>query len=105
MTQAPKVIRIQGRARRAYDEGKEIYREDKIYVPSERAWFYTIDTDNHFVYRQDWRIGSSLVCSCGSTGGIYLPDVYMRFTSINRGRLICCNAMMQTGKHSDGSSA
>ncbi len=98
------VIKVYGRAKVAHLDGERIEREDRIFVPSERDWFYTIDTDNHFVYRQTKKPGSSLLCTCGATAGIYLPDVYTRFTSINKGRVICCNSMMQTGLHGDGSS-
>jgi hypothetical protein len=101
---SPKVIRVYGKARIAYDNGERIERQEEIFVPSERGWFYTVDTFDHFVYRQERHTGSSLMCSCGSSGGIYNYDVYSRFTSINRGRLICCNALMQTGRHADGSS-
>lgn len=104
MRQAPKVIKVYGRAKVAYLEGERIDREDLIFVPSERGWFPTIDTDNHFVYRQGKRLGSSLMCTCGSSAGIYLPDVYMRFTSVNKGRMVCCNSFMQTNRHGDGSS-
>ncbi len=96
------VIHVHGRARKAYVEGETIYREESIFVPSERAWFPTVDTNDHFVYRQEKRRGSSLMCTCGSIAGIYLPDVYMRFQSVYRGRMICCNALMQNRKHADG---
>jgi len=101
---APQVIHIHGTARKAYVEGETIYREDSIFVPSEPGWFPTIDTSDHFVYRQTKRQGSTLMCTCGSTGGIYLPEYYMRFTSINKGRMICCNSYIQnSGVHADGS--
>lgn len=104
MTASPKVIHVHGRAKVAYVEGERIDREESIFVPTERAWFPTIETDNHFVYRQTKRYGSSLMCTCGASAGIYLPDAYMRFTSVSRGRMICCNSFIQTGKHGDGSS-
>jgi hypothetical protein len=99
-----KVIHVHGRAKVAYDNGATIYREDKIFVPSERAWFQTIDTDSHFVYRQTRRVGSSLMCSCGSSAGIFNYEAYMKFSSINRGRIVACVTHMNTSKHGDGSS-
>lgn len=102
---APRVIHIHGRAKVAYVDGKRVDREDAVFVKSERGWFPAIDSDNHFVYRQDWKLGSSLMCTCGSSAGIYLYDAYMRFTSINKGRMICCNSFIQNeGRHGDGSS-
>jgi hypothetical protein len=99
------VIHVHGRAKIAYLDGERIEREDKIFVRSENSWFPTVDSDNHFVYRQTKRLGSSLMCTCGSSAGIYLYDAYMRFTSINKGRMICCNSFIQNnGKHGDGSS-
>jgi len=102
---SPKVIHVHGRARVAFLDGERFDRQDTIFVPSEKSWFPTIDTDSHFVYRQTKKIGSSLMCTCGSSAGIYLYDAYMRFTSINKGRMICCNSFIQNeGKHGDGSS-
>ena len=99
----PKVIKVYGRARIAYDEGQRYDRQDQIYVPSEKSWFYTTDTESHFVYRQENRRGPTLMCSCGSSAGIYGYEAYRQFTSTNRGRVICCTSFIETKKHGDGS--
>ena len=99
-----KVIKVYGRAKVAHLQGERFDREGTIFVPSEKAWFETIDTDNHFVYRQGKRSGSSLMCTCGGSAGIFQYDAYMKFSSVNRGRIIACITHMNTGKHADGSS-
>ena len=99
-----KIIRIYGRAKVAHLDGERIDREDVIYVPSEKGWYQTIDTDNHFVYRQTKKFGSSLMCTCGSAAGIFMYDAYMKFSSINRGRIVACVTHMNTSKHGDGST-
>lgn len=99
-----KIIHVHGRARVAYPDGQRIERLEEIFVPSEPGWFYTIDTDNHFVYRQGNKGGSSLMCTCGGAAGIFQYDAYMRFSSVNRGRIIACITHMNTSKHADGST-
>jgi hypothetical protein len=101
---SPKVIHVHGRAKVAYLEGERIDREEDVFVPSEQGWFKTIDTDNHFVYRQGKRKGSTLMCTCGGIAGIFMYDAYRKFSSINRGRIVACVEHMNSGIHSDGSS-
>lgn len=103
---APKVIRVYGKARRANFEGQTIEREDIIFVPSERGWFKTIETYDHFVYRRTrGTTGSTLMCSCGSIAGIFGWEAYRQFGLPNMGRIICCVTHMQTGFHADGSKS
>ena len=98
------VIRVHGTAKIAHLDGERIDRRDLIFVRSEGGWFYTIDTDNHFVYRQTKKFGSSLMCTCGSVAGVFNYEAYARYTSTNRGRIVACVNHMQTGKHGDGST-
>ena len=101
---SPRVIHVHGRAKVAYLQGERIEREEQIFVKSEGGWFQTIDTDNHFVYRQTKRFGSSLMCTCGGSAGIFQYDAYRQFSSVNRGRLVACITHMNTKRHADGSS-
>lgn len=98
------VIRVYGTAKIARLDGERIERQDMIFVKSEGGWFYTIDTDNHFVYRQTKKFGSSLMCTCGGMAGIFNYDAYEKYSSTNRGRIIACVTHMQTRRHADGSS-
>lgn len=104
MNKAPVVVKIAGRARRANVEGETVWREEEIYIPSYRAVFRTLETYDHFVYYQGKRFGSTTMCTCGATAGIYNPDVYLvRFQSVNKGQVVACNSLMQDGVHADGS--
>lgn len=97
------IIKFMGRAKRANLNGELIEREDTIFVPSEKSWFRTIETYDHFVYRRKkGTFGSTLMCSCGSPAGIFNYDAYSQFQSENMGRLVCCIIHMQSGRHSDG---
>ena len=102
---APKVIRIYGKARVAYVNGERVDRPSEIYIPSYHQWFRTIEEDpTHFTYYNRRNPGSTMMCTCGSTAGIYRFDVYRRFTSVNRGEVIACTHYMERGKHADGVS-
>jgi hypothetical protein len=102
---SPKVIRVYGKAKRANFQGETIEREDLIFVPSERGWFRTIDTFDHFVYRRTrGTSGSTLMCTCGSAAAIFGFEAYGQFQSTNMGRIVCCITQMNTKQHADGST-
>lgn len=102
--EAPKIIRVYGKARRANFQGETIEREDTIFVRSE-GWLPTVDTFDHFVYRRKkGTVGSVLMCTCGSPAGVFGFEAYRQFQSINKGRTVCCILQMNTGKHADGSA-
>lgn len=101
----PNVIKIYGKARHANDGGEVIDRPDVVYIPSEREWFRTIDTVEHFCYRRKHgTVGSTLMCSCGSIAGVFNFEAYRRFQSVNMGRILCCVSYVNTGKHADGTT-
>ena len=100
-----KVIKVAGRAKRANLDGETIEREDEIFVPSYRSWFRTLDTHDHFVYRQRHKLGATLLCSCGSDAGIFQYDAYQRFMSTNKGQVVACVSLIQYGRHADGTSS
>lgn len=101
--EAPKVIKIYGRAKHANLRGETIDREEIIYVPTERSWFRILDTQDHFCYRQSRFQGATLMCSCGSIANIYNYEAYARFQSTNMGRVIACMSLVENGFHADGS--
>jgi hypothetical protein len=99
------VIKVAGRAKRANVDGETVYREEQIFVPSERGWFRILDTYDHFCYYNRRKFGATLVCSCGSTAGIYNFEAYAQFQSTNMGRIICCTSLVENRKHTDGSTS
>ena len=100
---APKVIRIYGKARVAYLDGERIERENDIFIPSYKQWFKTVEEDpTHFSYYNKYKLGNTMMCTCGSPSAIYRYDVYRRFTSVNRGQIIACIHYMEHGRHADG---
>lgn len=102
--EAPKIIRVYGKAKRANFQGETIEREDVIYIRSEGGLFRTIDTQDHFVYRRTrGTVGSTLMCTCGSIAGIFGFEAYRQFQSTNMGRIVCCVSHMNTKQHADGS--
>lgn len=96
------IIKIAGRAKRANLAGETIYRQDVIFVESERAWFRIIDTQEHFCYRQSRFLGPMLMCTCGSVANIYGFEAYSQFQSVNMGRIICCQSLIDNRRHADG---
>ena len=102
--EAPKVIRVYGKARRANFQGDTIEREDVIFVRQE-GWLRAIDTQDHFVYRRrKGTVGSVLMCTWGSAAGVFGFEAYRQFQSTNMGRMVCCVTHMNTGKHADGAT-
>lgn len=97
------VIRIAGRAKIAHLDGKTIYRDDVIFVKSDNAVYPAVDTYMHFVYRQDWKPGSHLMCTCGSPAGVFRYEAYGKYYSVNMGGMVCCVQHINTGQHADGS--
>lgn len=98
------IIRVAGRAHVAHLDGKTIYRPETILVKSDNAVYRTIDTYMHFVYRQNWKLGPMLMCTCGSAAGVFDYNAYGKYYSRNQGKLVCCIAHMENGMHADGTT-
>lgn len=96
------ILKVAGRAKVAYLDGKTIERPEIILVKSDNAVYPTIDTFTHFVYKQTWKPGSSLMCTCGSPAGVFTFEAYGKYYSRNQGKLVCCIQHIQTGRHADG---
>ena len=105
MAQAPKVIKVYGRAKKANLDGLTIERQDEIYIPSHKQWVKQLDTYDHFCFRQEHRLGAGLLCSCGSDAGVFHYDAYIRFQSTYVGDVLACTSLIQYGKHADGSTS
>ena len=103
MTKGINVIKHYGRPMEAISlSGERIYREDRIFVSSHQTWYETMPYDNHFVYHTK-RIGTSLLCTCGSPAIVVDYGTYKKYSSY-RGQLIVCQTQIQTGKHADRST-
>lgn len=98
------IIKIAGRAKVAHLDGKTIERQDYIFVKSDNATYPTVDTYSHFVYKQTWKLGSSLMCTCGGPAAVFRYDAYRKYYSTNKGGMIACISHMNTGRHADGST-
>ena len=87
------------------EDGIEVRRKEKIYIPDWNAEVKTAPYDNHFIYYDSSeKVGRwSLMCSCSSPAGIIGYNAYKKDAS-NYGAMIICLAHGQYGKHSDGSS-
>lgn len=98
------VIRVHGKPRQVAIQGKVFDYQEKIWVQVERNWFEQLDYDNHFIFKQDINYGAALMCTCGGVAGIFGYEAYSKYSSTNRGRLLCCVNHAQTGFHTDGST-
>ncbi len=65
------IVKVAGRAKIAHLDGKTIERPSAILVKSDNAVYPTVDTYAHFVYKQSWKLGSTLMCTCGSVAGVF----------------------------------
>jgi len=100
----PKIIHQYGRPVKARDvDGREIYREDRIWVPAHKQWFNVMDYDNHFVYGTK-KIGAALMCTCGSPAAAVGYDHYKQYCSFKGMQVIACLAHTNDGRHADGST-
>lgn len=82
--------------------GRRVGREERIFLKSHRAWYYTMDYDNHFIYEHKG-YGSSVMCTCGSHAIVVNYDVYRRYHSVNKGAMLVCAYYTDHNHHADGS--
>ena len=87
------------------EDGYEVRRKEKIYIPDWDVEVFAAQYDNHFVYFDPSnKVGRwNLMCSCGSPSGVIGYNSYKKDAS-NYGAMIICLAHGQYGKHVDGSS-
>jgi hypothetical protein len=98
------VIKHYGRPKEAIDlNGQRIERKDVIYVKTHKTWYPTLDYDNHFVYMSN-RVGSTMMCTCGSAAGVIDYHLYKKYQSRYEGPIIACLFQIQSGHHADGST-
>ena len=105
MPKAPVVIHQYGRQKRArMPNGDVVEREDRIYVRSYKTSFPTLEYDNHFIYYDETHIGSTIMCTCGSSGAAFAYDAYKKYCSYQGERVLGCVHHLQYGNHADGST-
>jgi len=90
-------------------DGKKVYRQEKIYLPSYGRYVMCAPYDNHFIYLTDTK-GWAIMCTCGSAGVISGYNAYKNDASptsgegIVPGELLVCYTHANTGRHADGTS-
>jgi len=87
------------------EDGIEVRRKEKIYIPDWNVEIMCAPYDNFFIYYDPSnKIGRwNLMCACGSPAGVVGYNAY-RDDASNDGAMIICLAHGQYGKHADGSS-
>lgn len=104
MSRAPAVIHHYGKPMEArMPNGDKIVRQDAIFVQSRGQLLPCLEYDNHFVYETD-KIGSSLMCTCGSAAAAFGYRAYSKYCSYMGENVIGCIQHLQTGRHADGST-
>lgn len=76
------IIKHAGTPQRAQlDDGRVVYRQDKLYFPPMRAMVPCTPYDDHFIYQSN-KPGSSYLCTCGSAAVVAPPDHTGRFVCL-----------------------
>ena len=102
----PTIIRNTGDPRDTRTlHGKEVHREQSIYLKSHNAVLPVLQTSMHFCYRDASQPrGTTLFCTCGSPAIIVGYEAYRKYNSYIGNEVIACYQYIQYGKHADGSS-
>jgi hypothetical protein len=97
----PSVVRNVGRVKTArLSNGETVERSE--YLPMSGSMLPCLDVDIHFIYKTK-KLGSSILCSCGSPGVAVGFHEYKKYASYMGNEVIMCLSLAQTGRHSDGS--
>lgn len=101
----PNIIRRAGDARDTRTlNGREVRRQDSIYLKSHNAVIPVLQTSMHFCYHDGSRPrGTTLFCTCGSPAIVVGYEAYRNLNSYIGNEVIACHSYIQYGKHSDGS--
>jgi len=98
----PAVVRNVGDLKHAKNiDGEEVHRQP--YIHYQGSMTPVLNTDNHFIYRSK-RIGSSLLCTCGSQAVSVGYHTYRKYASYMGNEVLICYHLMSNGRHADGSS-
>jgi len=84
--------------------GHQVVRQQAIYLKSHERAYQVLPTSMHFVYHDPTvPRGSTLLCTCGASAGIFGYEGYKRWSSFIATEIIACSEFIQQGKHADGS--
>ena len=100
------IVRNVGSPNTAIDQnGRHVFREEKIYVPELNYFVPTAPYDQHFVFdtHSKKKGQACYLCTCGSIAVIVGNVVYKNDASPEGVLFVCWNHATY-GRHSDGSS-
>ena len=84
--------------------GKNVHREQAIFLPSHKQWFPVLQTSMHFCFRDASQPrGSTLFCTCGAAAVIVGYHAYQKYNSYIGNEVVACHHHIQYGVHADGS--
>lgn len=84
--------------------GHNVERQEAIYLKSHERAYQVLQTSMHFVYHDPTvPRGSTLLCTCGSSAGVFGYEAYKRWSSFIATEVIACHHFLQYGFHSDNS--
>jgi hypothetical protein len=87
--------------------GHHVRREEAIFLASHERAYKCLPTGMHFCFKDPaaaTRRGSTIMCTCGASAGVFGHEAYKRWTSVWYGsEVIACTEFIQQGKHADGS--
>lgn len=97
----PKVVRSVGDLKQVTVDGKEFYRQPKLFLGQDLGNIKCAPYDNEFIFADGRRKGWTLFCTCGSPAVIVGYDVYSRDASA-QGALLVCYHHAAFGTHLGG---
>lgn len=85
--------------------GHHVRRQQALYLKSHERAYPCLPAEMHFCYHEPTqRKGSTIMCTCGSTAGVFGREGYRRWTSVYYGNeVVACTHFIQYGNHADGS--
>jgi hypothetical protein len=84
-------------------KGKEVQREKQVFLRSYQQQFPVLQTSMHFCFYDPTVMGTTLFCTCGSSGIIVGYHAYKQFSSYVGNEVIACHHLIHYGQHADGS--
>jgi hypothetical protein len=89
--------------------GKTLYRKDKLYIKAERKSVPCAPYDNHFIFETKTINYPSFQCTCGSMAVVVGPRGYLQDSSLQEDgsggyKMFVCYSHATTGKHADGNT-